>query len=137
MQDGVVSVVPEQSVLSAAQVLRSKNVGAAVVLRDENLLGIISERDMLSKVLSPGLDPRDVIVGQIMAHELTMVSPDETWEECLNKMRGAHCRHLPVVEKGRVMGMLSLRDVLGRDEEEVLDTYLWDRFSREEEGVSS
>ena len=90
---------------------------------------------MMSKVVSPGFDPRDVFVGQIMSEALTTVSPDETWEACLNKMKESHCRHLPVVENGRLLGMISLRDVLGSDEAENLDTYLWDRTARNEELV--
>lgn len=128
-------LVPDQSVLSAAQFMRSKNIGALAVIRKDVLVGIVSERDMMSKVLSPGFDPRDVFVEQIMSEPLTTVSPGETWEACLNKMKESHCRHLPVVENGRVLGMISLRDVLGSDEAENLDTYLWDRSTRNEELV--
>ena len=128
-------LVPDQSVLSAAQFMRSKNIGAAGVIREDVLVGIVSERDMMSKVVSPGFDPRDVFVEQIMSEPLTTVSPEETWEACLNKMKESHCRHLPVVENGRLLGMISLRDVLGSDEAENLDTYLWDRTARNEELV--
>ena len=130
---GVYSVVPEQSVLSAAQLLRAKNIGAVAVTRNNVVLGVVSERDMLNKVLSPGLDPRDLSVSQIMSHQVTTVSPDESWEQCLFKMRTMHCRHLPVVKKDRLIGMISLRDVLGIEEAEILDAYLWDRSLRQEE----
>jgi CBS domain-containing protein len=129
----IFSVVPNQSVLSAAQFMRSKNIGAVAVIRGNLLLGILSERDMLNEMLGPGLDPRDVYVGQIMSQQVTTVSPAETWEECLNKMRKMHCRHLPVVDNGRFIGMISLREVIGSDEAEILDTYLWDRSVRMEE----
>ncbi len=129
----VFTVVPDQSVLSAAQFMRSKNIGAAAVMRNNILLGIVSERDMLNHVLGPGLDPRDVFVSQIMSRLVTTVSPVDTWEKCLMKMRIMHCRHLPVVENGRFLGMISLREVLGIDEAEMLDSYLWDRSIRQEE----
>ena len=131
----VYALVPDQSVLSAAQFMRSKNIGAVAVTRNGELVGIVSERDMMSKCLSPGLDPRDLFVEQIMSQPLTTASPDDTWEECLNKMKTSHFRHLPVVESGRLIGMISLRDLLGFDEAEKLDTYLWDRFARKDELV--
>ena len=127
----IFSVVPDQSVLSAAQFMRAKNIGAVAVIRNNLLLGILSERDMLNKVLGPGVDPRDVFVSQIMSQQVTNVSPDDTSEECLIKMRTTHCRHLPVFEKGTFAGMISLRDVMGIDESEMLDTYLWDRSVRQ------
>lgn len=128
----VYNLHPDQNVLSAAQFMRAKNVGAMAVLKNNVLLGIVSERDMLNKVLSPGVDPRDVFVGQIMSDHITTVSPDETWEECLSKMRTENCRHLPVVKNGHLMGMISLREVLGIEEAEWMDAYLWKRFLRQE-----
>jgi CBS domain-containing protein len=128
----VYTVIPEQSVLSAAQYMRAANIGAVPVLRNDVLLGVVSERDMLTKVLGPGLDPRDVFVGQIMSDQVITVSPDETWEDCMIKMRTTHCRHLPVVENHKVIGMISLREVLGATEAETLDAYLWDRTVRQE-----
>ena len=129
----IFSIGTDQSVLSAAQFMRANNIGAVAVMRDNLLLGILSERDMLNKVLGPGIDPRDVFVGQIMSHQVATASSNETWEECLRKMRTLHCRHLPVVENGKFIGMISLRDVIGMDEAEFLDSYLWDRFARDEE----
>lgn len=128
----IYSVNPDQNVLSIAQFMRSNNIGAVPVTRGAKILGIISERDMLKKVVSLGLDPRDVFASQIMSTNLTNVSPDESWESALLKMTKAHCRHLPVIEKGKLIGMISLRDLLGQDEADLLDNYLWDRYEREE-----
>ena len=115
----IYSVLPDQSVLSVAQFLRFKNIGAVAVVQDNVLLGVVTERDLLNKVLSPGLDPRDVPVREVMSRDLTCVSPDETFEDCLIKFRSTHCRHLPVVQNGRLIGMISLRDVLGVEAPEV------------------
>jgi CBS domain-containing protein len=126
----VYNVRPDQSVFSIAQFMRSNNVGAVPVTRGTKILGIVSERDILKKVVSLGLDPREVFAHEIMSRELITVSPDETWEEGLFKMRNAHCRHLPVVEKGELIAIISLRDLLGQDDAD-LDNYLWDRYERQ------
>jgi len=131
-----VSVLPEQSVLSVAQLMRFKNIGAVAVMHENDLMGVVSERDMLNKVLSLGVDPRDVAAGEIMSRNLAFTSPDETSIDCLIKMKNTHCRHLPVVDKGCFVGMISLRDVLGVDEAELLDSYLWDRSVRSKESRS-
>lgn len=132
LQCEVYSVLPDQSVLSVAQYMRLKDIGAVLVMRDNKLLGIVTERDMLKKVLDRGLDPRDVCVDKIMSRHLTIVSSDESLKDCLNKFRRARCRHLPVVEDGDVIGMISLRDILGLDESELIDRYLWARNIRQE-----
>lgn len=126
------SVLPQQSVLSAAQFMKFNNVGAVAVRRNNVLLGIVSERDMVNKVLGPGLDPRDIAVSEIMSNRLITVSPEDDLRECLGKMKRNQCRHLPVVQDGSLIGMISLRDVLGVDEEELMDSYLWDREARQE-----
>lgn len=131
-QREVYSVLPDQSVLSVAQYMRFKDIGAVLVMRDNELLGIVTERDMLKKVLDRGFDPRDVSVEKIMSRHLTTVSPNESLLDCLNKLRRAHCRHLPVVEDGDVIGMVSVRDILGVDEADLIDRYLWDRNIRQE-----
>jgi CBS domain-containing protein len=113
----IYSLVPNQSVLSAAQFMKFKNLGAVPVMKDNLLVGIVSERDMLNKVVGLGLDPRDVPVESIMSKALTVTSPQETIADCLLKMKNSHCRHLPVVENSNLIGMISLRDVLGEMQE--------------------
>ena len=124
------SVVPQQSILSAAQLMKAHRIGAAPVIEHGTLVGMISERDILNEITGPGIDPRDVSVEQIMTHNVTSISPEETWDECLIKMGTAHCRHLPVIEKGEVIGMISLRDILAVDQARCLDSYLWDATAR-------
>jgi CBS domain-containing protein len=130
LHNEVYSVLPDQNVLSAAQYMKFKNLGAVPVVQENRLLGVLSERDMLNKVVGPGLDPRDIPVEKIMTSSVLVTSLGETAAECLKKMRKEHCRHLPVVEKGTLVGMISLRDVLGIEETEFLDNYLWDMKDR-------
>jgi CBS domain-containing protein len=130
LQPEVFCVLRDQNVLSVAQLMRYQNVGAVAVADEGILLGVISERDMLNRVLGPGLDPRDLRAEEIMSRHLVVASPNETCGECLRKMRKAHCRHLPVVERGLLVGMVSLRDLLGQDENDFLDAFMWDLDSR-------
>jgi CBS domain-containing protein len=126
MHQEIFSVLPNQSVLSAAQYMQSKNLGAVPVIdASEAIVGMLSERDMLTKVLGPGLDPRDVTVEKIMTRNFVHTSPSENVEDCLRKMRKIHCRHLPVLHSGKVLGTISIRDILGVTEAEFLDQYLW------------
>lgn len=113
----IYSVMPDQSVLSVAQFMKSKNVGAVPVMNNNFLVGIVSERDMLNKVVGPGLDPRDVSVERIMTNVVTVISPQDTIIDCLSKMKKSHCRHLPVIENSNLIGIISLRDVLGEMQE--------------------
>ena len=126
----IYSVVPQQSILSAAQYMRANNIGAVAVVRDRELVGMLSERDILNKVTGPGIDPRDITVSQIMSKDVATITPEESWDDCLIKMGTAHCRHLPVLENGKLIGMISLRDILAVDQAKCLDSYLWDTAAR-------
>src|SRR5690349_16834984 len=130
---GVYSVEPDENAHLVAQLMKAKNIGAvAVMSKDDLLVGIVSERDLMNKVTEPGLDPRLVTAVEIMSREVVVVSPEENWEDCLAKMQTNHCRHLPVMENGRLVGLISLRDLLGLDGAQLLDIYLWDRERRQE-----
>jgi CBS domain-containing protein len=133
MHKEIYSVLPNQSVLSAAQYMESKNLGAVpVVDTNDEVVGVLSERDMLTKVLGPGLDARDVTVEKIMTRNFIHTSPSENAKDCLMKMRKAHCRHLPVLHNGKILGTISIRDILGVTEAEFLDQYLWNIEGRRE-----
>jgi CBS domain-containing protein len=120
----IYSVLPNQDVLSAAHYLEGKNLGAVPVLNRDQVVGMISERDMVKKVLGPGLDPRDVTVENIMTRNFVAASPDDSTDDCLLKMREAHCRHLPVLENDKLLGTVSMRDVLAAAETEFIENYL-------------
>ena len=106
------TVAPDTTVFEALQMMAEKNVGALLVTKDSQLVGIISERDMLKKVVAPGLDPRDVYAAQIMSKNVATVTPEDTWEGALRIMREKHCRHLPVLKNGKLVGMIPVCSAL-------------------------
>lgn len=106
------SVSPSASVYDALQVLAEHEVGALLVMDGPHLAGIVSERDYTRKVALQGRSSRETTVADIMTRELTVVSPQTRSSECMALMSARHIRHLPVVDQGRPVGMLSIRDIL-------------------------
>ena len=88
------------------------NVGAVSILDGERLVGIFSERDLMNRVVSQSLPPADTRVEQVMTPNPVVVSADSTVEHCMQVMNQAKCRHLPVVTEGKLVGMISMRDLL-------------------------
>jgi CBS domain-containing protein len=111
----MISAPSSANVFEVSVAMCEGRVGALPIIDDEQLVGIFSERDLMTRVVVAGRDPRDTQVSQVMTHEVVTASLDEPVEACLEKMRAAGCRHLPVVHGGRVIAMLSMRDLL-RDE---------------------
>ena len=106
----IYSVAPDDAVLDALRVMAEKHVGALLVMRGRELVGIISERDYARKVVLLGRSSADTPVSQIMSSPVMSVTPDATINQCLAIMSEKHIRHLPVVERGEVRGMLSIGD---------------------------
>ena len=109
---GVVSVGPDASVYDALVLMADKNVGAVVVLEGHKLVGIFSERDYARKVILLGKSSREVLIREIMTHKVICVTPAQMVDECMELMTEKRCRHLPVVEDKRVIGMLSIGDLV-------------------------
>jgi CBS domain-containing protein len=109
----VVSVQPEQSVLEAIKVLASENIGAAIVMSGDRLAGIFSERDYTRKVILMGRSSDATRVEEIMTANVVVVSPRTKTRECMSLMTEKKIRHLPVLDGGRVVGMVSIRDIVG------------------------
>lgn len=105
-------VAPENTVLGAAQMMAENNVGAVLVLDGERLAGIFSERDILRRVVSQEKDLARTRVDEAMTVNPVTIDAEEGVLDALTRMREAQCRHLPVVDKGKIIGILSLRDVL-------------------------
>jgi CBS domain-containing protein len=103
------------SVREVAQYMSDRRIGAVVVLEGQRVAGIVSERDIMSKVVAKGLDPAGTKVTAVMSRELLVSSPEDTYEDAARKMRQAGIRHLPVVEGDRLLGMVSQRDLLQVD----------------------
>ena len=108
----VVSVRPEQSVLEAIKVLATENIGAAIVMTGDRLAGIFSERDYTRKVILNGRSSDTTRVEEIMTANVVCVSPRTKARECMQLMTEKRIRHLPVMDEGRVIGMVSIRDIV-------------------------
>lgn len=108
----VVSAEPDERVLVVAERMAERGVGAIPVLRDGRLVGIFSERDLMTRVVVARRDPEAVPVGEVMTTGVVTASLADRTGECEEKMRRAGCRHLPVLAEGRVIGVLSMRDLL-------------------------
>ncbi|QJR15315.1 CBS domain-containing protein [Usitatibacter palustris] len=109
----IVSVKPEDTVLDAIKVLARENIGAAIVMTGDRLAGIFSERDYTRKVILQGRSSNTTRVEEIMTTTVVVVSPRTHTRECMALMTEKNIRHLPVVDQGRVTGMVSIRDIVG------------------------
>jgi CBS domain-containing protein len=106
------SVKDSNTVLEAARYMMEYNIGAVPVLRDGDLAGILSERDIMNRVVAVGRTPGTTAVSEVMTPNPRSVAADETIDECLFIMREFGFRHLPVVDGKDLKGVVSLRDVL-------------------------
>jgi len=115
----VYSVDASRTVLEAARYMMEHNVGAVPVLRDGDLTGILSERDIMNRVVAVGRTPGTTAVSEVMTANPRAVAADESIEECLFIMREFGFRHLPIVDGKELKGVVSLRDVLMHQAAEV------------------
>lgn len=106
------SVVPDARVFDALKLMAERNVGALVVLEGARLAGIFSERDYARKVILLGKSSHDIPVREIMTAKVITVHPGQTVEECMELMTEKRIRHLPVLEGERLVGMLSIGDLV-------------------------
>ena len=106
------SVGPEDPVLEAIRQMAERHVGALLVMKGDELVGIVSERDYARKVILLGRSSRDTPVWQIMSAPVHTVSPKHSVEDCMRLMTERRIRHLPVVERGSVMGVISIGDLV-------------------------
>lgn len=105
----------DASVQMAAEYMAKSNIGALPVVEAERLVGVFSERDVINRVVVRNLVPAQTRVGDVMTTNIVVAESDETYEDCLKKMKQANCRHLPVVEGETLIGFISLRDLLQVD----------------------
>ncbi|GAK61675.1 putative signal transduction protein with CBS domains [Candidatus Vecturithrix granuli] len=106
------SITPESTVLEALQLMADKDVGALLVMKEGKLAGIFSERDYARKAILKEKPSKDMLVKDFMTRELFYISPDTTIEECMALITQKRIRHLPVMEEGQVVGVLSIGDVV-------------------------
>lgn len=105
-------VSPNATVFDALELMAEKNVGALVVLDGENLAGIFSERDYARKVILKGKASKETSVEEIMTSEVTTVRPGQSVDECMALMTDKRIRHLPVLEGEKLVGLISIGDVV-------------------------
>jgi CBS domain-containing protein len=110
----VYSIEADRTVLEAARFMMEHSVGALPVLRDGELVGIFSERDIMNRVVALGRMPGTTLVSEVMTANPRQINGSETIDNCLFLMREFGFRHLPVTEGGKLQGLVSLRDILLR-----------------------
>ena len=108
----IYAVEPQAAVLEAIRAMAEHRVGALLVMRGAELLGVVSERDYARKVILLGRASGDTPVSTIMSSPVITVSPDDSVSHCMQLMTDRHVRHLPVLEGGRVIGMVSIGDLV-------------------------
>jgi CBS domain-containing protein len=106
------TVRPDSTVYDAIKLMADKNVGALPVVQNDKLVGIISERDYTRKVILQGRSSKETPVSEIMSTDLVLTHPNESLTGCMHVMTDKRVRHLPVLENGKLIGILSIGDAL-------------------------
>src|SRR5688572_5030104 len=104
----VFSVTPEITVYSAIELMCEKNIGGLLITENEKLVGIFTERDYARKLILKGRSSKDTLIRELMTLDPEHVSSDTTVEKCMEMMTGKRIRHLPVVDEGKLVGMISI-----------------------------
>lgn len=113
---------PDMSVYQAALIMREKGVGSVVVENDNRLMGIFTERDLLNRVVAAGKDPEKTTLSEVMTKDVVGMEGDKPLSHALHLMHQHAFRHVPVLQNGKPIGMVSSRDALGIE---------WQQFERE------
>jgi CBS domain-containing protein len=106
------SIDPEASVFDAMQMMADKEVGALVVMEGDSLVGVVSERDYARKVILQGRSSKDAKVKEIMTSRVAYARPEQSVEECMALMTEKRVRHLPVMDGGKLLGFISIGDLV-------------------------
>ena len=108
------SVTPDTLIIDALKLMADKEIGALLVLDEAGkLMGIMSERDYARKIILQGKSSKTTAVGEIMTEKVVYVRPEQSVETCMALMTSRNIRHLPVMEGGQLVGLISMRDVVG------------------------
>lgn len=111
-QDEIVSITPDATVYDALQVMAGANTGAVLVQEKGQMIGIFTERDYARKVTLKGKTAQTTLIREIMTTAMITISPEQSLEECMEMMTHSRIRHLPVMDSGRLVGMVSQGDVV-------------------------
>ncbi|MGD0095743.1 MAG: CBS domain-containing protein [Terracidiphilus sp.] len=108
----VLSITPERTVFDALEMMAEYDIGALLVIANDRVVGILSERDYARKGILKGHLSKETMISEIMTSPVVSVSPEQTVDECLTLMTGHHFRHLPVVREDEVVGLVSIGDLV-------------------------
>ena len=108
----IYSVVPDETVYHALELMAEKNIGAVLVLEGEKLVGIFSERDYARKGILQGRASKDTLIRDVMTGNVITITPEQSLESCMLTMADKHIRHLPVMDAEKLVGIISINDVV-------------------------
>lgn len=108
----ITTIDPEASVFDAMQLMAANNIGSLLVMRDDKLVGILTERDFSRKSYLLNKPVKDMLVKEIMTRQVAYVNLDNTNEDCMSLITEMRVRHLPVIDEGKVIGLLSIGDLV-------------------------
>jgi len=111
-ENNIWSISPEVTVFEGLEVMADKNIGALLVTKDDKLVGIFSERDYARKVILKGKASKDTTIGELMTKEVVYTTPEDSLDDCMALMSAKHIRHLPIIRNGKLLGLLTLGDVV-------------------------
>lgn len=130
----LLTVLSGTTIYNAVCFMAEQNIGIVPILSEEGkLLGVFSERDLVRRAIAKDLDIKKVTVDEVMSKDLIVADVNESYEECLSKMQSKHTRHILVVEKEKLLGIISMRDLLEIDINiqketiEVLHNYIYSK----------
>ena len=110
--NAAIGVSPDTTVLDALKIMAEKNIGSVVVMKNDEYMGIINERDYSRKVILKGKNSTDTKVSEIMSTDLPAVKPEDSIEHCMELMSDYNIRYMPVFDKGKLAGIISMSDVV-------------------------
>ncbi|NQU10606.1 CBS domain-containing protein [bacterium] len=108
------TISPQATVFEALELMAAENVGALLIMQQDRLVGIFSERDYARKVILQGKSSRNTTVGELMTCDVLYVTPDATTDTCMALMTNKRTRHLPVLDNGQLVGLISIGDVVNQ-----------------------
>jgi CBS domain-containing protein len=108
----VISLPPTASILDAAKKMADHSVGSILVMEGNSLVGIFSERDLLNRVIAKGLEPKNIPLSQVMSRNVRTVDVGQSVESVFQKMEETKCRRIPITDGGKVIGVVTMRNIL-------------------------
>jgi CBS domain-containing protein len=110
--DTIWSVAPEDTVYAALEIMEQKNIGAVLVMKAGEMVGIFSERDYARKGILRGRASKDTLINDVMTSKVITVETEQKLQECMEIMSEEHIRHLPVTQGGKLVGIISINDIV-------------------------